>query len=220
MVGRPPGDSADGKQRLLDACWQLLIENAPGERLTIAAVCERAECTPPTLYHHYGDLGTLEAAASARAFLEWNSGLDAEFASIADPRERLRAYSHAYLDWAVENPDAYTILFSRPGRLGPDGSGPRFHGLIQSLSEIHGRDKEDAGLIALSLAYWCLLHGTAAMALAAPGVPREAEVATLDYVEAALTAFGPPDAQGWAPELLHLTPDTAEPRRAPRRFSY
>lgn len=220
MVGRPPGDSADGKQRLLDACWHLLLENEPGERLTIAAVCERAECTPPTLYHHYGDLATLENAASTRAFTEWNDELETEFTAISDPRERLRRYAHEYLDWAIDNPDAYSILFSRPGRLGPDGTGPRFKGLLQALSDIHGRPIDDPGLIAQSLAFWCTLHGTATMALAAPGVPREAEVATLDYIEAALAAFGPPADSDWAANLLALRHDEPEPKPRNRRFKY
>lgn len=220
MAGRPPGDSADGKFRLLDACWSLLEENDPGERLTIAAVCERAKCTPPTLYHHFGDLASLEHAASVRAFTQWSEVVAAEVAKQDDPRKRLRHYAHAYLAWAIDNPDAYTVMFSRPGQLGHQGSGPRFDLVAQAFSAIHSRDIDDPRVIAMSLAFWVCLHGASTLAIAAPGVPQEAEDDTIDFIESALNAYGPPDAHKWASDLLDLQaePAIATKGRRARRF--
>jgi len=141
MAGRPPGSSANGKQRLLDACWDLLVELPVGERLTISAVCEKAGCTPPTLYHHFGDLAALERAASRRAYVAWSEDVETACASTTDPEERLLERGRAYLQWADEHVDAYHVLFSQPRKSqDPNAQGieaPGFQALLNDLGEIH-----------------------------------------------------------------------------------
>lgn len=218
MAGRPPGDSADGRLRLLDACWALLLENEPGERLTIAAVCERARCTPPTLYHHFGDLANLEREASARAFGQWAAALSAECAKVKDPAERLHRHGRAYLDWAIANPDAYFVLFCRPGKLGPEGHGPIYPDLLANLAELHDRDPEDPGLFAMGFAFWSAVHGLACLCIASP-LPEETRSSTLEYFEAALNTYGPPESQPWAQDMLakQAAARNAPPPRKPAR---
>lgn len=217
MAGRPPGDSADGRQRLLDACWSLLLENEPGERITIAAVCERAHCTPPTLYHHFGDLPSLEEAASGRAFEEWARGLAEQIAEVKDPLERLKRHGRAYVEWAIDHPDAYHVLFSQPGKLGADGSGPNFPDLLNTLSEIHDRPTDDPGLYAMGFAFWASIHGLATLSISAPTYPQEVRETTLDYLEDAFNAFGPPEGQSWAADLMGPRAEVEQEKRRPRR---
>lgn len=218
MAGRPPGDRADGRQRLLDACWSLLLENRAGERLTIAAVCERARCTPPTLYHHFGDLAALEAAASSRAFLEWESELSEKLSPVQDPNERLALHGREYLKWALANPDAYFVLFNRPRQA--DNPAPRFPDLVRTLSEIHGLGENDASAYTLGLAFWASIHGLANLAIAYPSIPEGAREQLLVHYASALNEFGPPEAQDWAVELMN-EPEEEEPERArPRRLRF
>ncbi|TRY20167.1 TetR/AcrR family transcriptional regulator [Tessaracoccus rhinocerotis] len=218
MAGRPPGDSADGRLRLLDACWALLLENEPGERLTIAAVCDRAKCTPPTLYHHFGDLANLELAASARAFGQWAQDIKAEISKVKDPRERLHRHGRAYLEWAYEHPDAYMVLFARAGKLGPDGHGPKFPDLLETLAAIHDRDQDDPGLFAMGFAFWSAVHGLACLGIASP-LPEETLVSTLEYFEASLIEFGPPEAQDWASDMIAKQKAAAEAEEPRQRRS-
>lgn len=218
MAGRPPGDSADGRLRLLDACWSLLLENEPGERLTIAAVCDRAKCTPPTLYHHFGDLANLELVASARAFGEWAEALDAEISQVKDPAKRLHRHGRAYLEWAYEHPDAYMVLFARAGKLGPEGHGPKFPGLLANLAELHGRDADDPSMFAMGFAFWSMVHGLACLGIASP-LPEETITSTLEYFEAALGAFGPPEPHEWAADMLAKQKAAAEAEEPRQRRS-
>ncbi|RMB62047.1 TetR/AcrR family transcriptional regulator [Tessaracoccus antarcticus] len=202
MAGRPPGDSADGKKRLLDACWQLLVETPQGERLTIAAVCEKARCTPPTLYHHFGDLASLERAASRRAYIAWSEEVEASCAPIASPRERLMERGRAYLAWAQENPDAYTVLFSQPRKADdPNAStlhGTGFQSLLQDLGEIHGAHASDPSVLPLAFAYWAGIHGLASLSIAVPYFPQDVQESTLDILTESFVQHGPVAPPAWA----------------------
>lgn len=194
MAGRPPGNTADGKKRLLDACWELLVETPPGQRLTIAAVCDRARCTPPTLYHHFGDLATLERAASRRAYLAWSEEMDTYGAGVADPKERILERGRAYVQWAVQHPEAYHALFSQPRKV-TDGKGEPVTGsgtqaLLEDLAEIHGTHAEDSALLPLMYANWAGVHGLASLSIAVPFFPEEIRESTLGVLADSLTAQG------------------------------
>ena len=92
--------------------------------------------------------------------------------------------------------------------------------LFRIFSAIHSRDIDDPRVIAMSLAFWVCLHGASTLAIAAPGVPQEAEDDTIDFIESALNAYGPPDAHKWASDLLDLQaePAIATKGRRARRF--
>lgn len=211
MAGRPPGDSADGKKRLLDACWELLVETPQGERLTIAAVCERARCTPPTLYHHFGDLASLERAASRRAYVAWNQDVEATCGPIKDPRKRLAARGEAYINWALKHPDAYTVLFSLP-RKADDPNAASLHGaglqaLLQDLGEIHQVLPSDPSVVPLAFAYWAGVHGLSSLAISVPYFPESIRETTLAIMTESFIMHGPVEAPSWANDVASMGQD-------------
>ena len=179
MAGRPPAGSADGKQRLLDACWRLLKAQPVAKPLTIAAVCEEAGCTPPTLYHHFGDLDSLRRSASRRAHLEWSNEMGLAATSDGDPSERIIDGARVYLAWAVEHPDAYHVLFSQPRR--KDDANPHeetldtpaFLALRSHLAETHDTSPEDPRLVRLAMTFWAAVHGLASLSVTMPFFPPE-----------------------------------------------
>ncbi len=195
MAGRPPGGSANGRERLLNACWDLMVELPVGERLTISAVCDRAGCTPPTLYHHFGDLASLERAASRRAFNVWIE--DQQFGDnrASDPRERLVQHGQAYLQWAREHVDAYHALFSQPRR-SPDPNAetaetPGFQTLLADLGEIHDLPASDPALVPLAFAYWSGLHGLATLPVTVPFFREQTRESVLEVMTHALVSREP-----------------------------
>ncbi len=195
MAGRPPGDSANGKQRLLDACWDLLLELPVGERLTISAVCDRASCTPPTLYHHFGDLASLERAASRRAYAAWSVDLESVCSSIPDPQERLHERGRAYLEWADAHVDAYHALFSQPRKAVDSNAGgiegPGFQALLQDLGEVHDLPSSDPSLLPLAFTYWSGIHGLASLFATMPFFPKKAQESALEIMTHSFVAHGP-----------------------------
>lgn len=192
MAGRPPGGSADGKKRLLDACWKLLEELPIGERLTIAAVCDEARCTPPTLYHHFGDLSSLERAASRRAHTKWGEEMEEANAAISNPRKRLLNKAHSYLAWARKHPDAYHVLFAQPRKgLDPQAGGldtPAFQSLLLDLAKLHHLSPADPAVMPLAFAFWTGLHGVASLAITMPFFPEEMQISVLEVITEAMMA--------------------------------
>ena len=195
MAGRPPGSSANGKQRLLDACWDLLVELPVGERLTISAVCEKAGCTPPTLYHHFGDLAALERAASRRAYVAWSEDVNTACASTTDPEARLLERGRAYLQWADEHVDAYHVLFSQPRKSqDPNAQGieaPGFQALLNDLGEIHDLAISDTALLPLAFAYWGGIHGLASLSVTVPFFPKKAQKSALEIMTHSIISRAP-----------------------------
>lgn len=193
MVGRPPGDSADGKERLLDACWKLLLDLIPGQRLTIAAVCEEAGCTPPTLYHHFGSLESLERAASERALEQWSEELMASYGQVEDVEERLMQFAREYMDWGIENPRAFYVMFMRPGaNYLPDGLSnlrriPPLEHIITDLGAVCGLDEDDPVLLQMALSHWVAANGIISMAIASASFTREAQDATFEQLTSSMT---------------------------------
>ncbi len=216
MAGRPPG-KADGRQRLIDACWELLIDSEPGERLTIAQVCEQAGVTPPTLYHHFGDLAALEVEASRQAFRRWNAEVAKDLAQIADPDERLRTHGRAYVAWARQHPDAYAIMFCRPASEGPSLAGPGLSLLVGNLAEVHGMAPDDARLIPIALAQWSMAHGLASLQSSVEGLDQDVVEGVLDFVTDLTGQHDPRSAPDWAERIRNFRSQAMQTATAPQR---
>ncbi len=166
-AGRPKGDKANGRQRLLDACWELMVETEQDHRLTIAAVCERAKCTPPTLYHHFGDLAALEREASRLAYDRWAAEVEERCIQEPDPAKRLQIRGQAYIEWAHHNNEAYTALFVRPQGDGTPHSRVGMEHLVGDLAKLNHVDEvtEEVGTLAFN--YWANIHGLACLTISA-----------------------------------------------------
>ena len=185
-MARPPANEANGRERLLDAAWGALVhhEGSVG-RISVAAVCAAAHCTPPTLYHHFTDLPDLLLAAGRRAFDVWVKGIDARVADEPDPRLRLRARAEAYLDWARANPLAYQAMFGVT--TGSTEPGPAFAGLLSDVAGLLEARPDDPVVMPAALAHWAAVHGVASLAISAPTVPQELWKQALDRLVSGLT---------------------------------
>lgn len=193
-MGRPKSGLGDGRVRLLDACWDLLVESPEsGEKVTVAAVCRRAGCTPPTLYHHFADLPSLRRAAGERAFGEWAQQVEERIAGSRDPAHRLRRRGAAYVGWGVSHPQAYRALFLSPaagsfGDPAPGGPGEGFGQLLADLAALVDGSPDDPALLPLGVAFWSAVHGLTALAVVNPDLPQQMRVAAFDWLADALIA--------------------------------
>lgn len=212
-MARPSGGGPSGRERLLDAVWRMLEEHPDARALTVAAVCDRAGCTPPTLYHHFADLAALVAAASSRAFAAWAAQVEHEIgaahsaqhggegpgdaghpgepdrAACADlePAQRLRRRGAAYVAWGVAHPAAYRALFLTPGMGGGDGPGHGFRELLADLAALAGTSPSDPALLPRALAHWSAVHGLTCLAITVPDLPTGLRDAAYDQLSGALT---------------------------------
>ncbi len=102
-------ERADTRQLILDAAREMFVEHGY-EATTMRAIAARIEYTPTAIYHHFQnkealltELGAMDFRALASAFQR--------IGRIADPIERLRRLGLAYVDFALEHPMQYQLLF-------------------------------------------------------------------------------------------------------------
>jgi AcrR family transcriptional regulator len=100
------------RSRILDAARELFVEIG-FEAVTMRKIAERIEYTPTALYFHFKDKAALLKALCEEDFLKLAAKV-AELDRVVDPIERLRRMGHAYIDFALENPNQYRFMFMTP----------------------------------------------------------------------------------------------------------
>ncbi|MGH7672969.1 MAG: TetR/AcrR family transcriptional regulator [Gemmatimonadales bacterium] len=105
-------ERADTRQRILDAAREMFVRLGY-EATTMRAIAERIEYTATAIYHHFRskeelltELATTDFRALAAAFQR--------IGRIDDPIERLRRIGAAYVDFALEHPMQYQLMFMMP----------------------------------------------------------------------------------------------------------
>lgn len=192
MVGRPPRGSADGRKRLVDATLGLLLELKAGERLTIAAVCAAAGCTPPTLYHHFGSLDALEKEVSRDALRKFSEEVLTGYNSIDDVEQRTVRLGRDYLDWAIANPHLFHVIFGRPGAdtfpasLDDLEEVPVLKQLLHDIAYLCDLPVDDPQVVQLAVSHWAVAQGIATLAISSPNFTPELQNSTLKQITEAL----------------------------------
>src|SRR5690349_9461387 len=102
---RKERERADVRERILDAARELFARDGV-EAVTMRAIAERIEYSPPVIYSHFADKHALiqelcyrDMRALAQAF--------GRIGRIEDPVERVRQIGRAYIDFALEHPQQY-----------------------------------------------------------------------------------------------------------------
>lgn len=107
MAGRS-SNATSTRDRLLLAAGQLLHE-ADGGPVSTRAICERAGVQAPTLYHHFGSKQGLLDAVVNYGFTQYVQAPDAG----GDPVDRVRAGWDRHVDYGLENPAFYVLLYGQ-----------------------------------------------------------------------------------------------------------
>jgi AcrR family transcriptional regulator len=180
-VGRP-GDGEDVRAAILAAALRQLEANGSPGRVTVAAIIDEAGCTPPSLYHYWPTRDHLLREASTRGWAQFRAGQSDAVAASADPVERLRLRGRAYLDFALERPALFRVLFlEAPAAGGPDSThspppetGQAFQDLAADVTRAMATGQlRPADPLATALALWSVMHGVAALWSVTPGLPAD-----------------------------------------------
>ena len=147
----PRHPDPDLEQRILGAASRMWARG--GEKaLTMRAVAKAAGTTTPTVYERYRDRNDILRALR----LQTRSEL---FAALSRTRT-LREAFQAHLDFALEHPHAYEVLFdgvARPPSL--HEAWPSFNLMRERVAKrLGGNPRQHTRVM---LAVWSLMHGTA-----------------------------------------------------------
>ncbi|OMH34832.1 TetR/AcrR family transcriptional regulator [Tersicoccus sp. Bi-70] len=101
--------SLPARERLIQAATTLLTQ-AQGGPVSTRQITDLAGVKAPTLYHHFGDKEGLLDAVVARGFEQYlarERGLSVS----ADPVEDVRRFWDAHVQFGLEQPDVYSVMF-------------------------------------------------------------------------------------------------------------
>jgi AcrR family transcriptional regulator len=153
------------RERILDAALKLFASES-FENITMRRLAEAVEYTPGALYSYFKDKGEILYALHQRGFQKLYAATS-KVEHIADPVERLWKIGELYVQFAVDNPEYYDLMFiaSRTGKEIADKQewpeGLQAYDLLRrtvteaiAARRLHGTDVE-----AVAFAYWAAVHG-------------------------------------------------------------
>jgi AcrR family transcriptional regulator len=161
------------REKILDGARELFVE-CGYEGVTMRKVAERIEYSPTTIYLYFADKEALIRELCSADFHKLSESFQS-VAGISGPIERLRACAQAYVQFAVNHPNHYRLMFmsaipaaptedelARKGN--PNEDAYAFLRAIVTLAIEAGAfrpEHKDVDLIAQTL--WAAVHGVASL---------------------------------------------------------
>jgi AcrR family transcriptional regulator len=174
-------DVADFRERLCDAAERLFAERGP-EAVTMRQLAAELGVSPMTPYRYFLDKDDILAAVRANGFNRFAQALEDAYASSPDARTRSAAVGKAYVDFALERPHTYKLMFdlNQPNEA-------RYPHLVQAgeraraTMTAHVKALIADGVLAgdpgqIGAMFWAAAHGAVVLELAGklpPGAARE-----------------------------------------------
>jgi len=163
-----PRDSAPTRAAILDAASRLLEDSGP-EAVTLRAVGEAAGVSRSAPYRHYADKAALMRALAERTLRQIAGWIRYGAERHQDAWQRVHAGCRAYIDYAVEHPHHYQLVFGDTPIAEPDpGLEEAADDAMSAVSELVAQ-AQDADLLRpgptreIATIVWVLLHGLAAL---------------------------------------------------------
>jgi AcrR family transcriptional regulator len=105
-------ERTETRERILDAAREMFVQLGY-EATTMRAIANRIEYTPTAIYHHFRNK---EALLTELCSIDFRALATAcrRIGQIEDPVERLSRLCQAYVDFGLEHPMQYQLLFMTP----------------------------------------------------------------------------------------------------------
>jgi len=97
------------RQLILEAARQLFAKHG-FEMVTMRMIADKIEYSPTAIYVHFADKDSLLRELCAGDFRSMSAAV-VRAHKVEDPKERLRKLGRAYLDFALDHPNSYMLLF-------------------------------------------------------------------------------------------------------------
>ena len=171
------GEGERLREEILEAGRRLLMETGNRDAVTVRAVAKAVGVSPPSIYLHFPDKDALIIAVCEHTFGELDEYIERAAAGIEDVRMQLHVRGKAYVQFGLENPEHYRILFmTRPATLKPETELPApsaFLHHIESVQRAHdaGLLRSDVDPMHAALTLWAGVHGITSLLIAKPKFP-------------------------------------------------
>ena len=185
-------DVAEFRERIGDAAATLYAKGGEAA-VSMREIARAVGASPMGLYRYFDDRDAIIAYLRTRAFTHFAERLEAAFAEGNEPFARARAVGRAYLDFALENPGDYRLMFdlSQPNE---NKDSPLAKASARATLTVtrHVEDLVKAGIVVgdskeIGRALWAAAHGVIVLHLAGR-LPKGVDVREL-YFETMRLAF-------------------------------
>jgi AcrR family transcriptional regulator len=176
----------------VDAALELLEEGGEAA-LSLRAVARRAGVSPAAPYRHYADREALVSEVAAVGYRDLAERLAAAHPAPSTP-EQLADVAVAYVQFALERPALFRIMFGEPCDRDSDARVAATAAVTLYLREIVARCFPRSDPEALAPAIWALVHGLAFLHLDGKldaSTPAAVAASVTGAVEAVLSANAP-----------------------------
>jgi AcrR family transcriptional regulator len=167
IAERKERDKEELRERILVAAKTLFLEKGV-EKTSIRNIADVIEYSPGSIYHYFKDKNEIFHALHQGGFQQLMSRMEV-LAAVSSPMERLKRMGAIYVDFALENPDMYDLMFIKEAPMDhvfnsndeqwKEGFGT-FNFLRTTIQECiqkgHFRGHEEE---ALSFLVWSTVHG-------------------------------------------------------------
>jgi AcrR family transcriptional regulator len=195
-ASKAPYHHGDLRAACVRAAMELLEED--GETaLSLRAVARRAGVSPAAPYRHYEDREALVSAVAAVGYRELAERLAAAHPSPSTP-EQLARVAIAYVQFALERPALFRIMFGEPCDRDNDERVAATTAVSLYVREIVQRSFPQADADALATAIWALVHGLAFLHLDGK-LDARSPAMVVDRVSAAIHALLTATSSGGSP---------------------
>lgn len=169
VAERKAREKQEMKKLILEAAQHMFAEEGYAN-VSIRRIAEKIEYSPATIYLYYKDKDELLYAVHNQGFQVYLNSLWG-IEQIADPFEKLKAVCHRYLQFGLDHPELYDLMFidrapvrhieeveeKDPGRQSYEG----FVHIVQDCIDagyLPGQDARSASFI-----LWAYVHGVIAL---------------------------------------------------------
>jgi AcrR family transcriptional regulator len=102
-------ERAETRQMILDAAREMFVQHGY-EATTMRAIAQKIEFTPTAIYHHFENKEALLRELCEADFRSLSAAFQ-RIGRIEDPIERLGRLGEAYVEFALDHPMQYQLLF-------------------------------------------------------------------------------------------------------------
>jgi len=143
-------------------------------QLSLRPLASAVGCSPTSLYLYFRNKDALIHTLIDEGMERLGAELRAARSAASDPREGLRALARRYLDFGLDNPEYYEIMFMLHSER-MERYPPELYRRARRNLELFGETMAEAlgaeaashrDLSAASTLLWCMLHGTVALLIA------------------------------------------------------
>lgn len=168
---RKERDRAEMRDMILQSAHQLFIDRG-FEEVSIRNIAEAIEYSPATIYLYFKDKNEIFYALHGEAFKKFNNYM-ASLATIADPFDRLIGMGEKYIQFTMDHPQYYEIMFIMDAPMDCDENRDEWEEGNKALASLEniligcqqvGRFKDqDPKVLAFSI--WSYMHGMCSLSL-------------------------------------------------------